>query len=232
MILGAAGLLAAALIGPKPAAAGEVHFAEGVGGWSFNVPVTSLKEARFKRVTKQRYDFSCGSAAIATLMTYHYDVRLGEPQVFQEMFAAGDQKHIEKYGFSLLDMKHYLDDHNYMADGFRISLERLAKLGVPAIALIETHGYKHFVVIKGVRNGVVLLGDPARGVRSESAKKFEAQWNGIAFLIRNHAEVGKEHFNMKKDWATLGTAPYGTAMLRQSLASFTVNLKGSLPNSF
>ncbi len=129
-------------------------------------------------------------------------------------------------------MKRYLDAHDYLADGFRISLSRLKELGVPAIALIQVKGYRHFVVVKGVENGEVLLGDPARGVRAISAKDFDASWNGIAFIIRNHAEVGKAHFNMKQDWDTLAAAPYGVALARQSLASFTVNLKGSLPNSF
>ena len=197
-----------------------------------HIKVRSLKEARFTRVVKQQYDFSCGSAAVATLLSYHYDKPVSETQVFKEMFAVGDQKHIERYGFSLLDMKRYLESHNFVADGFRISLSRLRELGVPAIALIQVKGYRHFVVVKGIDDNRVLLGDPARGVRSVNVEDFDAAWNGIAFLIRNEAEVGKQHFNMKQDWDTLAAAPYGVALARQSLASFTVNLKGSLPNSF
>jgi hypothetical protein len=108
----------------------------------------------------------------------------------------------------------------------------LRELGVPAIALIQVKGYRHFVVVKGVDDNRVLLGDPARGVRAVSINDFNAAWNGIAFIVRNNADVGKKHFNMKQDWDTLAAAPYGVALARQSLASFTVNLKGSLPNSF
>jgi len=218
-------------LSPRVAHAGDVGF-WGYSSGDMDIKVRSLKEARFTRVVKQQYDFSCGSAAVATLLSYHYDRPVTETQVFKEMFAVGDQKHIERYGFSLLDMKRYLETHNFIADGFRISLSRLRELGVPAITLIQVKGYRHFVVVKGIDDSRVLLGDPARGVRSVSVKDFDAAWNGIAFIVRNNAEVGKQHFNTKQDWDTLAATPYGVALARQSLASFTVNLKGSLPNTF
>ena len=230
-IVAAAALVATVAFQSVPAKAGEVAFA-GFSAGDMDIHVRSLKEARFNRVVKQQYDFSCGSAAIATLLSYHYDSPIKETQVFQQMFSVGDKEHIEKYGFSLLDMKRYLDARDFLADGFRVSLSRLRELGVPAIALIQVKGYRHFVVVKGIEDDRVLLGDPARGVRSISAKDFDAAWNGIAFIVRNKAEVGKAHFNMKQDWDTLSAAPYGVALARQSLASFTVNLKSSLPNSF
>jgi uncharacterized protein len=231
LLVAALAFMATAALSPRIAHAGDIAF-WGYSSGDMDIKVRSLKEARFTRVVKQQYDFSCGSAALATLLSYHYDKPVSETQVFKEMFAVGDQKHIETYGFSLLDMKRYLDNHNYLADGFRISLSRLRELGVPAIALIQVKGYRHFVVVKGVNDSWVLLGDPARGVRSISVKDFDAAWNGIAFIVRNNAEVGKQHFNMKQDWDTLATTPYGVALARQSLASFTVNLKSSLPNSF
>ena len=231
LLIAALALTVSAASCPRVAHAGDIAF-WGYSAGDMDIKVRSLKEARFTRVVKQQYDFSCGSAAVATLLSYHYDQPVSETQVFKEMFAVGDQEHIERYGFSLLDMKRYLESHNYVADGFRISLSRLRELGVPAIALIQVKGYRHFVVVKGVDDSRVLLGDPARGVRSVNVKDFDAAWNGIAFIVRNNAEVGKQHFNMKQDWDTLAAAPYGVALARQSLASFTVNLKGSLPNSF
>jgi hypothetical protein len=231
LIVAAVAMLVTVVQQPGVARAGDVTFRGYVAG-DMDIRVRSLKEARFTRVIKQQYDFSCGSAALATLLSYHYDIPVRETDVFQQMYSFGDKKHIEQYGFSLLDMKKYLEAHQYVADGFRISLSRLQELGVPAIALIQVKSYRHFVVVKGVEDGRVLLGDPARGVRSMSVNDFDAAWNGIAFIVRNNAEVGKKHFNMKQDWDTLAAAPYGVALARQSLASFTVNLKGSLPNSF
>src|ERR1043166_8085508 len=56
--------------------------------------VKSMKELRELRIAHQKYDFSCGSAAIATLMTYSYDIPLTEEQVFQRMYEIGDKDQI------------------------------------------------------------------------------------------------------------------------------------------
>ena len=211
--------------------AGQVSIAR-LGGGYYNVGVRSLKEARFARVVKQQYDFSCGSAALATILTYHYGKTVNETEVFTEMFEVGDKERIRKMGFSLLDMKRYLEEHNLRSAGFKVSLEKLVKLGVPSIALIETQGYKHFVVVKGAENGRILVGDPARGSRAIPVKEFEEIWNGIAFVIRDKASLGRENYNHKEDWAVIGSAPFGTAMSRQSLSSFSVHLKNTVSNSF
>lgn len=216
-------VVAALLTGQTPAAvAGDVPVMS--GGTAYNVKVTSLKEARFKSVVKQRYDFSCGSAALATLLTYHYRRPTAEHEIFTAMYEAGDQEKIKKVGFSLLDMKEYLARVGYKADGFKVSLDRLTALGVPAIALIDVKGYKHFVVVKGLGPDRLLIGDPAAGIKVVKTERFQETWNGVVFLIRNQATVGRDHFNLKDDWEADLRAPFGTALDRQSLASFTVHL--------
>ena len=55
------------------------------------VSVVSYRDIPFRTVVRQRYDFSCGSAALATLLRYHYDREVGEEQIFRAMYAAGDQ---------------------------------------------------------------------------------------------------------------------------------------------
>jgi hypothetical protein len=224
-------LMAALLLGIVPVRAGSVALIEGAGG-IFNVPIRSIKEARFHRVIKQEFDFSCGSAALATLLSFHYDSPVTEATVFGEMFKVGDQKRIEKFGFSLLDMKQYLAGHNLRSDGFKVELDRFAEMGVPAITLIETQGYLHFVVVKGVKGNRILVGDPAKGTRTIPRDKFASLWNGIAFVIRDKASIGKAHFNEEDDWSILAAAPFGTALSGQSLSSFSVHLKGTMSNTF
>ncbi len=70
-----------------------------ISAGDMDIHVRSLKEARFNRVIKQQYDFSCGSAAIATLLSYHYDIPIKETQVFQQMFSVGDKAHIKSTAF-------------------------------------------------------------------------------------------------------------------------------------
>src|SRR5690606_15568794 len=121
-----------------------------------------LKEARFRTTLPQQYDFSCGSAATATLLTFQYGYPVSEEDVFVQMYRNGDQRKIQTEGFSLLDMRRYLESQGFTADGFELPLDKLLEEGLPAIVLLNDRGYRHFVVVKGLRDGRVLLGDPAR----------------------------------------------------------------------
>lgn len=222
-------LLAVLGIG-QPAGAGTIHLPVALGGPAA-VEVISLKEARFQTIIKQQFDFSCGSAAVASLLTYHYDEPVTEMTVFNAMYETGDRTRIQTYGFSLLDMKRFLATRGLRADGFRVSLDRLAKAGVPAIVLINTNGYRHFVLIKGISALEVVVGDPALGVRVLDREDFMDMWNGIAFVVRNRIGNGRAHFNLAADWGVRTKAPFGNALHKQSLAAFTVHLTGST-NSF
>ena len=92
---------------------------------AFNVPVTSLIGRRFDTVVRQQYDFSCGSAALATLLRFHYDAPQTEQSVFLGMWQDGDQAQIRRLGFSLLDMKRYLAARGIPADGYRVTSDAL-----------------------------------------------------------------------------------------------------------
>ena len=172
----------------------------------YTLQVTSLKEARHLSTLRQQYDFSCGSAALATLLTHHYGRPVSEQAVFVAMFRAGDQAKIRREGFSLLDMKHYLAAQGYQADGFEAPLEALEQIGIPAITLVSENGYNHFVVVKGLRDGRVLLGDPAFGMRAMSRERFERiAKEKILFVIRDHQDAAR--FNLAADWRVAPRAP-------------------------
>ena len=200
--------------------ADPIDIAEPSGGY-YTLHVTSLKEARFKRTIRQQYDFSCGSAALATLLSYQYDSPVNEQQVFTEMYEHGDQEKIRRLGFSLLDIRNYLVARGYEADGYEVPLEKLEQTQTPAIVLIVDHGYHHFVVIKGFRNGRVLVGDPATGTRSMSRESFEEKWQDhVLFVIHNRHEMAR--FNDPRDWHVAPEAPLYTGIPREGLFSVVV----------
>ena len=149
----------------------------------FSVKVTSLKEARYQSTIRQQYDYSCGSAALATLLTHHYGDPVTERMVFDSMYDNGIKEKIRREGFSLLDIQHYLEARGYRADGFEVSLDKLIEVGIPAIVLIRDRKYNYFVVNKGIRGNRVLVGDPSRGSRVIARADFETLWQKrIAFL--------------------------------------------------
>ncbi len=207
-------LLAAFIAGR--AEAGSVELPVQVGG-GYTVPVTSLKEARFSATVRQQYDFSCGSAALSTLLTYQYGYPVQEQTAFEEMFQLGDQEKIQREGFSLLDLKVFLEKHGFHADGFEAPLDKLESAGIPAIVLLKENGYSHFVVIKGVRDGRVLIGDPAGGTRVMTRNNFESIWmNQILFVISNKTDIAR--FNAAADWGVAPRAPIGAGVNRDGLA--------------
>jgi predicted double-glycine peptidase len=222
-------VLATAMVAEAPA--GEVVLSQGVGG-TMNVPITSFKERPFRTVVRQEFDNSCGSAAVATLLTYHFERPTTEHQAFVAMWEAGDQERIQREGFSLLEMKLFLENLGYKADGFKVDLDKVKTVGVPVIVLVETNGYKHFVVIKGIRNGRVMVGDPARGLLKIKEERFMEVWkNGLVFAIHNADEIGRQHFDSDREWALMPSYDRDQAISRAGLASFTISLPPVLTSS-
>jgi len=196
--------------------AGTVDLPVQVGG-GYGVPVASLKEVKYRATIRQQYDFSCGSAALSTLLTHHYGFPQSEEAIFADMFASADQEKIRQQGFSLLDIKQFLEKHGFLADGFEAPLERLAAAGIPAIVLLKENGYSHFVVVKGVRDGRVLIGDPAGGTRVLPRSLFDSLWtNQILFVISNRTEVAR--FNLAADWGAAPRAPVGEGVNRDGIS--------------
>lgn len=213
-------VLAAFMAAPSPAM--ELP----VAGARLSVPVSSIKALRFQRTMHQQYDYSCGSAALATLLTYHYGQAVTERQVFEQMYLDGDRARIRKEGFSLLDMQRFLARRGMQADGFALPLAKLAAARLPALVLIADKGYRHFVVVKGIRDGRVLLGDPARGTRALTVADFNSKWIGnLLFVI--HGEHGKRaRFNDPGDWGAAPSAPLALPMLRDPLNNITLPRHG------
>ena len=139
------------------------------------------------------------------------------------MWAVGDQARIRELGFSLLEMKKYLESINLKADGFQVSLDRIQEIGVPGIALIEVRGYRHFVVIKGITDKTILVGDPSTGIASFPRSEFEKRWDGVILFIRSDVALGKANFNNLKDWRLTPSSPYDRAMDTESLQTYLLN---------
>lgn len=174
-------------------------------GGEFLVPVTSFAERKFSSVYRQQYDFSCGSAALASLLTFHYRDRVAERQVFVDMFDHGDQNEIRQQGFSMLDMKRYLERRGYRSNGFKVGLDQL---NVPAITIINQQGYLHFVIVKGTRPREVLVGDPSAGIKVLDRQRFEAMWdNRILFLIEDGSRHASATYHDEQAWDQRARAP-------------------------
>lgn len=136
----------------------------------------SMTDLKFQNVIRQHYDFSCGAAALATILHYAYGLNITENTVLYGMLGVANPELVRTKGFSLLDMKNYLTALGYRGRGYRVDLERLNELSVPTIVLINVNGYNHFVVLKRVLDGYVYIADPALGNRRYRLDRFFEMW--------------------------------------------------------
>ena len=202
----------------------QVRLGPESGGANYSVQVMSWADIPFRSIVRQRFDFSCGSAAVATLLTYHYGKPTAELQPFAQMWKVGDQATITKAGFSMYDMKLYLQSIGLRSEGYRMGVDDLRKSKRPAIVLLDLNGYKHFVVVKGVRGNTVLVGDPIRGLAQYEAADFQKSWNGIALAIVKNATKEPPLFNLARDWSPWSTAPLDDNAQVANIGNVTTHL--------
>ena len=144
-------------------------------------PVKSLLEMRHEHVVIQKFDLSCGAAALATLLNYQHSDPVSEREVAKELIRR--EEYLQnpalvkiRQGFSLLDLKRYVEQRGYAGIGYgKLTLEDLIERA-PVMVPIQTHGYNHFVIFRGLWDGRVLLADPAWGNRTMPVDAFEQMW--------------------------------------------------------
>ena len=173
-----------ALAGASPASPQRLPLS--LGGVRATTAVQSLQEIRQACIVRQRWDLSCGSAALSTLLTYDLSDPTPETAVVVWVLHRTDPVRVRsRGGFSLLDLKRFVQFRGYNAEGYAdLSLDELAGLGGAAIVPIRIKSYDHFVVFRGVMGGRVILADPAFGNLTMAVERFLKIWkNGIGFVV-------------------------------------------------
>lgn len=149
-------------------------------------PIRTLKDIRGEGVVRQRWDMSCGAAALSTLLTYDFKDNTPETAIVVWILHRADPRLVHaRGGFSLLDMKHFVQARGYGAEGFSdMSLEELASQKSSVIVPVRLKGFDHFVVVKGVIGDRVFLADPGFGNVTMKTNRFQEIWkNGIVFIV-------------------------------------------------
>jgi len=134
----------------------------------------------------QSSDYSCGAAAVATLLTYYFDDPVAEPAVMDAVLKslpAADQKDRKKQGFSLLDLADYVTARGYESAGFRLTLGQLQKVQLPVLVHLSVLGDRHFVVLTKIRGDQIYLADPSRGNLRLPVDDFASEWTNIALVV-------------------------------------------------
>ena len=165
------------------AQAAQMPVAAMPGGMLVYKHVQSIRERRFADIVEQKTDFSCGAAALATVLRQAYWLDVNEDQIIKGMLAHADQDLVRTQGFSMLDMKRYVESIGMRARGYRIPAQSLESVNIPVVVLLDIRGYKHFVVMQRAQKDWVYIGDPVLGHKRYSHEDFLKGWNGIVFAI-------------------------------------------------
>lgn len=156
----------------------------GGGTVTQSVAIEPHSKLKFRNIVRQAYDYSCGSAALVTLLNNYLGVDVNEQQAMEGMLERGEkEKIVERRGFSLLDMKRYVASLGVESAGFRAEVKDLLTLEHPAIVPIDYAGFKHFVVLRGIRDGVVYLADPSAGNIVINVDEFGTLWDRNTLFI-------------------------------------------------
>lgn len=156
-----------------------------MANFSMDVVVEPLVEQRFRNIVRQAYDYSCGSAALTTVLEHYLGRRFEERQVMEGLLHYGESERIvERRGFSMLDFKRLVSALGYPAGGFKAELDDLIALDHPAIVPIHYAGFKHFVVVRTIKDGRVYIADPSMGNISFTLEGFKEKWDqNVLFVI-------------------------------------------------
>ena len=168
-----------------------------------NKPVKSMAELRYRSVMRQQQDFSCGAAAVGTLLRYGYGLDIDERRVIADMMKVSDPKQVAEQGFSMLDMRNYVQTLGFRGRGYRVDMAALRDLAIPVIVLLSVNGYQHFVVVKRAAQGRVFIADPALGNRIMQEWEFAPAWNGLVFAIVGDVSVQADSGLMQTNAPTL-----------------------------
>ena len=166
------------------------------GGARVNKRIKSLLELRQERVILQNLDYSCGAAALATVLRHGFGLDTTERELISLIFVfgqtpkAGIKKYFKRQGFTLLDLKRAARAKGFPSIGYKgMELQDLTDIlsvdRLPVLVPIRPLGYNHFVVLKGIYGSRVYMADPAFGNKSMKIHQFLDVWiDGIGFIIK------------------------------------------------
>ena len=196
-LLGVMAIWLAVILGSGHTAIGaDVSLMLNGGNTRVGKRVKSLLELRREQVILQNLDFSCGAAALATVLRYGFGEDTSERELISLIFVFGQtpEKGVKKYfkreGFTLLDLKRAARAKGFPSVGykgmtFEELVETLEEEQLPILVPIRPMDYNHFVVVKGVHGNRLYFADPAFGNKTMTISQFIDVWiDGIGFIIK------------------------------------------------
>ncbi len=165
---------------------------------------------------EQHDETDCGAACLA-MVTKFYGVPVGVARL-RDLANTGQD------GASMWSLAQAAEMLGFHSRGLQLSTESLAAIQTPAIVLWE--GF-HYVVVYEARDGKVIIGDPAIGIRKLPMDEFRRKWSGRALELTPTDKL-KQTQPVRHSYRrfTAVLRPYRTLIGEVLLASLLLNIFG------
>jgi predicted double-glycine peptidase len=138
-------------------------------------------------IVMQQRDFSCGAAALATLIRYYWGDNVTEHQILVALdkIITDPRERLERVqnGLSMTDLRRAAVAEGYLSVIGTLTFKELAEAKAPVLVGIVVGEYDHFVVFRGADSYYVYLADPARGNLRIPIWQFLNEWQENAVLV-------------------------------------------------
>jgi len=168
----------------------------------FSISPRSWKEIRNQNVIMQQYDYSCGAAALATIIKYYWGDQATERQFLETILELLNEEELKdrvENGLSMTDLRRAAVKEGYLSSIGKRDFADLFELKVPVIVRIVDGDFEHFVILRGIATDRVFLADPIRGNIRITVTKFLDMWNegnmrdGVILVIAKRGAKPREY---------------------------------------
>jgi len=136
--------------------------------------ITSWIEFKNQNLIRQKYDYSCGSASLATILRYFYNLDITEKDILKEIVSdKKDRLKKSSVGLSFFELGEFAKRRGFRAVGLALDLDALKNLKIPVIIYVKIRNNAHFTVFKGIDRRYVYLADPSLGNIKVKISKFK-----------------------------------------------------------
>ena len=128
-------------------------------------------------LTPQQAGFDCGSAALATLLSFYTD-RAVEPDdlVRSQSFTTDEWQRVRREGFSLGQLADMAAALKVNPSVTRLPSRALLSVPLPVLVYLRLPTGPHFSVLTGVAGQRVTLADPTQGALMWTLNQFLSAW--------------------------------------------------------
>ncbi len=152
----------------------------------FEKSVCTWNQIKQAHIVMQKRDYSCGAAALATILVYYWGDNVTEDQILiaiEKILTPEEMKDRIKKGLAISDIRRAAVEMGYLSTIGTLTFQKLTESKVPLIVGITHNKYDHFVVYRGVDCDWVYVSDPIRGNIRIPFIEFVSEWQKNAALV-------------------------------------------------